>query len=147
MGISVSNHPLAQAIDTNKDGILQRNSEINLNAQTLQVLDTNQDLSVSADELSRALEQDKVIVNYRSGIPATIDLNPAQVPVKRDKAQGYIYGGGGLGTLAGMGVGALVSKVTGLPMQSCTQTGFIIGAVLGIGTGIGFSIYDSKKSD
>ncbi|MGE3727401.1 MAG: hypothetical protein AB7I41_17710 [Candidatus Sericytochromatia bacterium] len=125
---------MAQVLDRNKDGKLQLGSEINMAAPQLKAIDANKDGELSTSELSSAIQQDYVSIQYKTNEASDIRLNPDIFRgSSNDKSQGFIYGGAGLGTLAGLGIGFLVGGSAG------SQIGALVGAAAGVGTGVYFS--------
>lgn len=129
---------MAQVLDKNKDGKLQLGQEIQMSADQLKVIDTNQDKELSTSELDTAIQQDFVQIQYTTNKPAMINLNFSKFRgTSNDKSQGIIYGGVLLGGGAGAGIGALVAMATGAPASAGAPIGAMIGAVTGaIGSGV-----------
>lgn len=122
---------------------MQIGEEIKLSAAELKVLDSNHDQSLSRDELSDAIAQDFVSIDYKTNQAALVQLNPALFrATSHDKSQGIIYGGGVLGLGVGAGIGALVAMGTGAPAAKGAEIGSMVGALGGI---IGSAIYAAHQ--
>lgn len=138
-----NNSLLVQALDKNKDGILQSDTEIKLNAKTLKKMDGDQNQQLSLAELTQALDQDRVSLHYTTGQPARIiDLKP-EPDQSSSKMQGLLYGMPAIGALAGMGIGALAGKITG---KALMETGFVIGGAVGVAVDVGIVIYSAVQA-
>ncbi len=72
---SSSQIDLIKIIDSNKDGKLQPGSEIKMSAVQRAAIDTDQNGELSTHEMSSALAEDRVTINYTGIGPAEIKLN------------------------------------------------------------------------